>query len=138
MEASGLTDWPNAQVWGAAMTTMPLRRIALAGLIDGSKIETNAYRFERRRANRVEYGEGGVAVFTDDPGPGKIVNVRVEDASETGLKVRSSMKIEPGASFSLVTDRATWTRHVGIVVRCEKQGDEYVLGLRSKMPRRAA
>lgn len=117
---------------------MPLRRIALAGLLDGGETEANRYRFERRRASRVETGETGVAVFTDDAGPGKIVNVRVEDASETGLKVRSSMKVEPGAAFSLVTDRATWTRHVGIVVRCEVEGDQFVLGLRSRTPRRAA
>jgi hypothetical protein len=122
------------------MSSMTTRRIATAmpttTHTDGGK--DHPLRFDRRRATRHDVGGEAVAVFTDDAGPGKILKVRLLDASESGLGVRSSVAVAPGAAFSLMPDKTVWPRHIGIVVRCERDGDGYLLGLRSKAPRTAA
>lgn len=119
---------------------MPLRRIAVPTPARGLKGDdgSNALQFDRRRAERFDIGGDAVAVFTDDLGPGKISKVRLLDASESGLGVWSSVAVAPGAVFSLMPDKSVWPRHIGIVVRCERDGDGYKLGLRSRAPRAAA
>ncbi|MFZ4573137.1 MAG: PilZ domain-containing protein [Phycisphaerales bacterium] len=122
------------------MSSMTTRRIASTVFPSGLAGERrdDPLRFDRRRAERHGVGGEAVAVFTDEPGPGKILKVCLLDASESGLGVRSPVPIAPGAAFSLMPDKTVWPRHVGIVVRCERDGDGYKLGLRSKAPRTAA
>ncbi len=116
------------------MTTMSIRSNAaerIAGDVSGAV--SDSFQFNRRRDERRAIDGDAVAVFTETIGPGKIVSVSLLDASETGLGVRSSVPVAPGAAFSLMSDRSVRPRHVGIVVRCERETDgSYRVGLRSK------
>ena len=66
------------------------------------------------------------------------MRVELMDASWTGIGFMSPVAIEPGSPCSLVPEDAMWPRQVGIVIRCEKDGDVYRVGLRSRMAQAAA
>jgi len=88
---------------------------------------------ERRRAPRRPAGGEAMAIFSTGVGVGALTSVTLLDSSRTGIAVRSRTEVAPGACVSLVPREATWPRQIGIVVRCEPDGDGgFRLGLRSR------
>jgi len=95
-------------------------------------------KFDRRCETRRDIGGSALAVFTDSSAPGKLARVRLFDSSRGGMGIESQCPVEPGASFSLVPESASWPRQVGIVVRCDQTATGYALGLRCRAVRAAA
>jgi hypothetical protein len=94
--------------------------------------------FDRRGIPRRPIAGRAMAVFTSTNGAGTLVRVELLDASWQGIGVRSPVPVAPGASVSLTPEDAMWPRQIGIVVCCEKNGDGFRLGLRSRLAQAAA
>jgi len=102
------------------------------------RLDSGTLMFDRRRIPRRPIAGAAMAVFSSGPGAGTVARVNLLDASWTGIGVKSPIAVPPGSSCSLVPESAMWPRQVGIVVRCESDGDGYRLGLLSRMSRAAA
>jgi hypothetical protein len=94
--------------------------------------------FNRRKLPRRPISGGAMAVFTENNGPGRLMRVELVDASWTGIGLRTSERIALGAACSLTPEDAMWPRQVGIVLRCEKDGEGYRVGLQSRLAKAAA
>ncbi len=87
------------------------------------------FRFERRRSERYEATGSAVAVFGRPGRPPLLTSVRITDSSSSGLGIYSDAEIRPGTTFALYPDDALSPRRFGRVIRCEKRGKSYRLGL---------
>lgn len=102
------------------------------------KLAQDPLSFDRRKLPRRPINGHAMAVFTDTNGPGKLMRVELVDASWVGIGVRTSDPIRLGASCSLTPEDSMWPRQVGIVLRCEKDGEGYRVGLQSRQAKAAA
>jgi hypothetical protein len=98
----------------------------------------NTIEFDRRKLPRRPVSGHAMAVFTENNGPGKLTRVELLDASWVGFGVRTSEPVAVGALCSLTPEDAMWPRQVGIVLRCDRDGDGYRVGLQSKLAKAAA
>lgn len=94
--------------------------------------------FDRRKLPRRPISGHAMAVFTPGNSVGTLVRVELLDASWKGIGFRSPMAFAPGTLCSLTPEDAMWPRQVGMVLRCEKDGDGYRVGLQSKLAQAAA
>lgn len=85
---------------------------------------------ERRIAGRVTAGGPLQAVRANGRDIPWIVRLELKDASRTGLGVLSDAPIEPGQRLSLRIDPVHGSWCTGEVVRCEREGDRYRVGIR--------
>lgn len=99
---------------------------------------TDTLRFDRRKLPRRPISGRAMAVFTEGNSVGRLVRVELVDASWTGIGVRTSEPVAVGASCSLTPEDAMWPRQVGIVLRCERDGEGWRVGLQSRMAKAAA
>src|ERR1044071_3074070 len=99
---------------------------------------TETLKFDRRKLPRRAIQGHAMAVFTEGAGAGRLVRVELVDASWTGIGVRTSAPVAVGASCSLTPEDAMWPRQVGMVLRCEKDGEGWRVGLQSRMARAVA
>lgn len=79
-----------------------------------------------------------MAVFTDGPGAGRLVRVRLADASWNGLGVSSDLPVEVGSCVSIMPEHSMMPRQTGVVVRCDANGNGYDIGIRCRAARAAA
>ena len=93
--------------------------------------------FDRRKLPRRPINGHAMAVFTPGNSVGTLVRVELLDASWKGIGFRSPMEIRPGTPCSLTPDDSMWPRQVGMVLRCEKDGDGYRVGVQSKLAKAA-
>jgi hypothetical protein len=98
----------------------------------GHETEAPTFRFDRRRVPRRPMNGAAMAIFSGGVGAGTLARVELIDASWTGIGVMSDAPVEIGASCSLTPESPMWPRQIGIVVRCERDGDRYRIGLRSR------
>ena len=94
--------------------------------------------FDRRKLPRRPISGSAMAVFSQNNGPGRLMRVELVDASWSGIGVRTSEPIALGAACSLTPEDAMWPRQVGMVLRCEKDGEGYRVGLQSRLAKAAA
>ena len=87
---------------------------------------------ERRRRPRMKNDGLAMAVFSEGVEAGKLTPVRVTDTSVMGLGVLSPVAVNPGSAFSLMHESGCSPRQVGMVVRCEREGEFYRLGLKGR------
>lgn len=92
---------------------------------------------DRRYSPRARLSGEAFAMFTDSISAGKLATIELIDGCAGGFGVRCPFAVEPGASFSMTPETGRMGRHVGMVVRCEAEGDGYRLGLRSRGMRAA-
>lgn len=92
---------------------------------------------DRRFSPRARLSGEAFAVFTDSISAGKLATIELIDACAGGFGVRCPFAVEPGASFSMTPETGRMGRHVGMVTRCEADGDGFRLGLRSRGMRAA-
>ncbi len=92
---------------------------------------------DRRYSPRARLSGEAFAVFSDSLTAGKLATIELVDGCAGGFGVRCPFAVEPGASFSMTPESGKMGRHVGMVVRCEADGDGYRLGLRSRGARAA-
>src|SRR4051812_42350852 len=95
-------------------------------------------RFDRRKLPRRPINGHAMAVFTEGKNAGRLLRVELVDASWTGIGVRTAEPVGVGASCSLTPEDSMWPRQVGIVLRCEKDGEGWRVGLQSRMAKAAA
>lgn len=92
---------------------------------------------DRRASPRARVQGTATAVFTGGVEAGALTPVELIDACPAGLGVRSPVPVAPGSAFSIMPEVGLYPRMVGLVVRCEREGDGYRLGLAGRA-RRAA
>lgn len=92
---------------------------------------------DRRFSPRAKLCGEAFAVFTDSITAGKLATIELVDGCAGGFGVRCPFAVDPGASFSMTPESGRMGRHVGMVVRCEPDGEGYRLGLRSRGTRAA-
>lgn len=92
---------------------------------------------DRRASPRARVQGTATAVFTGGVQAGALTPVELIDACPVGLGVRSPVPVEPGSAFSIMPEVGLYPRMVGLVVRCEREGTGYRLGLAGRA-RRAA
>lgn len=101
------------------------------------QIKTELSANDRRYSPRARLSGEAFAMFTDSITAGKLATIELVDGCAGGFGVRCPFAVEPGASFSMTPESGRMGRHVGMVVRCEADGDGYRLGLRSRGTRAA-
>lgn len=101
------------------------------------KFEQRIRSSDRRREDRSNLEGSAVAVFDDREGGAKICNIRFVDVSGGGLGVFSGLAVVPGSAFMFRPDSGLRQPHGGTVVRCEREGEGYRLGLRLRLAKAA-
>jgi hypothetical protein len=101
-------------------------------------MQTDVLAFDRRSIPRRPIAGRAMAVFSSSNAAGTLVRVELIDASWQGIGIKSPIEVAPGASVSITPEDSMWPRQIGIVVRCEKDGEGYRLGLRSRLAKAAA
>lgn len=94
-----------------------------------AKAEERIARLDRRRRERSTLSGEGIAVFSDGEGYAKIAKVVFRDVSGVGLGVWCGVEIKPGSRFTLKPDSGLKRSHAGVVSRCTRDGDRFILGL---------
>lgn len=87
---------------------------------------------ERRRRPRMRNDALAMAVFSNGDDAGTLTPVRVTDTSLMGLGVLSPVAVAPGSAYSILHEAGCSPRQVGLVVRCEQDGEIFRLGLKGR------
>ncbi|MBL8764059.1 MAG: PilZ domain-containing protein [Phycisphaerae bacterium] len=100
---------------------------------------SEALRFERRRAPRHAESGAFTAMFNDDQGRIGLTSVELVDFSSGGLGLRSASRLEPGMTVTLWSPGTALPWRSGVVVRTTNERDgEVRAGLRVFTRSRAA
>lgn len=96
--------------------------------------EERIRRADRRAEERSTISGKAMAVFHEFKGSAaKLSLVDLVDGSGGGLGVRSHMPVEPGATAVLTPDNSLIPPQRALVVRCERDGSAYRIGLRTAL-----
>ncbi|MDX2146176.1 MAG: PilZ domain-containing protein [Planctomycetota bacterium] len=93
---------------------------------------------ERRRSPRVPLSGTAMASFKTAQGDSILTRIEYVDAALGGWGVRSSVAVEPGATFALYSGTVGCPVRKGRVVRCELGEEGFHLGLRIEAGQAAA
>lgn len=94
--------------------------------------------FDRRRHARSASESTAMASFVSDETGITLARVVFTDVSREGAGLRCPLEIEPGTRFSLYRDGAPLSSDRGVVARCTRAQDHFILGLRFEERRNAA
>ncbi|MCC6676060.1 MAG: hypothetical protein IT436_02845 [Phycisphaerales bacterium] len=89
----------------------------------------SSYRFDRRRGTRRPAQGEPMAIFSDADGRHLIARVELLDSSDSGLGFLCPLAVEPGMGVALNTAGPGRPRFVGLIARCERQGQAYRIGV---------
>ncbi len=86
--------------------------------------------FDRRRLARTPSEGSAMASFVSDEAGITLARVEFTDSSREGAGLRCPLQIEPGTRFSLYREGVALGSDRGIVARCTRARDHFILGLR--------
>lgn len=90
---------------------------------------SGSLRIERRCAEREPAKGTLAATYSDGGGRFGLTHLTLIDRSLTGLGAVTRTQVEPGMSVMLCTEGSRIPWLPATVARCERQGDEYRIGL---------
>ncbi|TVQ62926.1 MAG: PilZ domain-containing protein [Phycisphaerales bacterium] len=100
--------------------------------------EVESLRFDRRRAHREAVEGTAVAAFRTRSRTSLLAGVTVRDVSATGLGMVSPVAVAVGTRVSLFPHESRVPSAIGVVVRCERAGSEFRLGIERPSAQAAA